>query len=78
MSRITEAQARIAHHVAMGHTNGDIAGLTGLSERTVKNHLNAIYKNSGVVNRNELIQAYRSGTLGVDHAQTDERYRRIP
>lgn len=64
-AKITPAQARIAHHVSMGHTNADVAGLTGLSESTVKNHLNSIYKHSGAVNREELIEAYRTGRLGM-------------
>jgi DNA-binding CsgD family transcriptional regulator len=74
MVRITGAQARIAHHVSMGHTNSDVAAITGLSERTVKNHLNAIYKHAGVVNRNELIQAYRTGRLGVEDAHGEQHH----
>jgi hypothetical protein len=59
MVRITGAQARIAHHVSMGHTNSDVA---------------AIYKHAGVVNRNELIQAYRTGRLGVEDAHGEQHH----
>lgn len=65
--KITKAQAQVAHLVGQGHSNPQIADILRLSESTVKNHLNAIYKHGGVVNRNELIHACNTGRLGTRH-----------
>jgi DNA-binding CsgD family transcriptional regulator len=62
---ITKAQAAVAHLVGQGYSNPQIAGILQLSESTVKNHLNSIYKQGGVVNRNELVAACKTGRLGT-------------
>ncbi|HEY7419343.1 MAG TPA: helix-turn-helix transcriptional regulator [Ktedonobacteraceae bacterium] len=61
--RMTPAQWRIALMVAAGQSNPDIARVLGLSESTVKNHLNAIYGGGVVVNREELINYCRTGKV---------------
>jgi DNA-binding CsgD family transcriptional regulator len=60
---MTPAQMKIALMVASGLSNPDIARMLGLSESTVKNHLNAIYGGGTVVNRQELINYCRTGKV---------------
>jgi DNA-binding CsgD family transcriptional regulator len=64
---ITPAQAKVAHLVGAGLTNPEIARTLGIAGMTVKNHLNAIYGQGGVVTRNELIRACHTETLGIRH-----------
>ena len=49
--RLTKRQAEIAQWIAEGKSNGDIAGILGLSLQTVKNHVSAILERLGVENR---------------------------
>jgi DNA-binding NarL/FixJ family response regulator len=49
--------------IAQGHSNGDIARLLVLSEKTVKNHVNRIYAKLGVQNRAAAV-AHWLGTAG--------------
>lgn len=63
MRDLTPGQARILPLVHAGFTNGQIAGTLGISEKTVKNHLTAIYKRTWPVNRNELRKACEEGTV---------------
>ena len=62
---MTEAQARVAQLVAAGLSNPQVAQQLRIAESTVKNHLNAIYGQGVVVNRNELINYCRTG--GAEH-----------
>lgn len=62
--KLTEAQSRVATLVLAGCTNAQIARLLGIERKTVKNHLNAIYRESGAANRHELKYACANGTLG--------------
>lgn len=59
--------------VAQGYSNPQAARMLGITESTLKNHLNAIYKGGGVVNRRELVDACRNGNLGV--RRNDDPYR---
>lgn len=61
LPRLTRAQARVATLVAAGYTNQQIADLTGSARSTVKNHINAIYRQGKVVNRTELTYVIREG-----------------
>lgn len=50
---LTATEHQVALLVKGGLTNPEVARFLGCTEKTVKNHLNAIYK-KGVANRNEL------------------------
>ena len=55
-ARETEVMALIAG----GHTNGEIAALLFLAEKTVKNHVRRIYSKLGVPNRPAAIAHWQS------------------
>jgi DNA-binding NarL/FixJ family response regulator len=58
---LTYAQSRVATLVAAGYSNREIAATTGTTLSTVKNHLNAIYRQGKVVNRQELTHVITQG-----------------
>jgi DNA-binding NarL/FixJ family response regulator len=49
---LTQREAEVLLWVAQGKSNGDIAGILGLSEFTVKRHMAGIFSTLGVENRN--------------------------
>jgi len=51
---LSEREHTIALHVAQGEANGKIAAALGISERTVKAHLTAIFEKLGVADRLQL------------------------
>lgn len=57
---LTAREAEIATQVAAGHSNKVIAADNGISERTVKVHLNSIFRKTGVRNRVQLALAVNS------------------
>jgi len=44
--------------IAGGHSNGEIAGLLVLAEKTVKNHVNRIYAKLGADSRTAAIERW--------------------
>ncbi len=50
---LTKRQTEILHLIATGQTDGEIAGVLGISRRTVEKHLEHIYQALGVSNRVE-------------------------
>ncbi len=58
---LTPAQSTVIVLAATGMSNQQIAQHLGITVSTVKNHLNQVYKRSGMVNRHELQSAYRDG-----------------
>jgi DNA-binding NarL/FixJ family response regulator len=54
---LTPRELAIARQVADGHSNKVIAIDSGISERTVKAHLNAIFRKTGIRNRVQLALA---------------------
>ncbi|MFO0710308.1 MAG: helix-turn-helix transcriptional regulator [Sandaracinus sp.] len=54
--RLTPRQREIAEHVAMGHTNAEIARAMGISANTLRNHLAAIFARVGASNRADLVR----------------------
>jgi DNA-binding NarL/FixJ family response regulator len=61
---LTPRQSAVIILAAAGQTNTQIAQTLGITEKTVKNHLNQVYKRSGAENRNELKSAYGSSPTG--------------
>lgn len=49
---LTNREAEVLLWVAQGKSNGDIAGILGMSEKTVKQHMGNIFGKLGVENRN--------------------------
>ncbi len=56
--RLTQRQVEIMELIASGRSNADIAGRLGLSTKTVKNHINAIYAVLQVRNRTEAMSRW--------------------
>jgi DNA-binding CsgD family transcriptional regulator len=54
--RLTPRQRQIVEHVALGHTNAEIATAMGLSPNTLRNHLAAIFTRVGASNRADLVR----------------------
>lgn len=54
LDRLTDRETDIARQVAAGISNKVIAADSGISERTVKAHLNAIFRKTGITNRVQL------------------------
>ncbi|RZV48239.1 MAG: response regulator transcription factor, partial [Pseudomonadales bacterium] len=57
LGQLTAREAGIAKQVAAGHSNKVIAADSGISERTVKAHLNSIFRKTGIRNRVQLALA---------------------
>ena len=56
-SRLTSREQQIAQQVAAGLSNKVIAADAGITERTVKAHLNSIFRKTGIRNRVQLALA---------------------
>ncbi|MBX6385752.1 MAG: response regulator transcription factor [Microbispora sp.] len=77
---LSKREAEVMELIATGHSNGEIARLLFLSEKTVKNHVNRIYAKLGVESRMSAICRWRGepapgtpsasgGASGEDGAQ---------
>ena len=53
-SALTPRESEVAEMAAKGASNQEIAASCGISERTVKAHLSAIFEKLGVVDRLQL------------------------
>ncbi|MFO0685970.1 MAG: helix-turn-helix transcriptional regulator [Sandaracinus sp.] len=54
--RLTARQREIVEHVALGHTNAEIAEALSLSPNTLRNHLATIFAKLGASNRAEVVR----------------------
>lgn len=54
--RLTRRQREIVEHVALGHTNAQIAEALGLSPNTLRNHLAAIFATLDASNRADVVR----------------------
>ena len=62
---LTERQAEVLRHLCRGLSNKEISRALGLSEKTTKAHITAIFKTLGVVNRTQAVTAARrAGMVG--------------
>ena len=65
LATLSSREMEIAQWVKMGKTNSDIAGLSGLSENTVKHHLTSIFGKLGVETRVQLVQRLAQHEAGL-------------
>lgn len=65
---LTAREKEISTQVGAGRSNKAIANDLGISERTVKSHLNAIFRKTGIHNRVQLALAF-----GTADAATEQR-----
>lgn len=49
---LTQREAEVLLWVAQGKSNADVAGILGMSEKTVKQHMGSIFSKLGLENRN--------------------------
>jgi DNA-binding NarL/FixJ family response regulator len=71
LSQLTERQQHVLAGVAAGQSNKQVARALGLSERTVKFHLECAYLRLGVANRAEaVVRALRQGLIRIPVAGT--------
>jgi DNA-binding CsgD family transcriptional regulator len=64
---LTPTEDRIAHLIAEGHSNPEVAAALLISRRTVENHLSRIYRKLGIGSRADLVRILASRTR---HAPT--------
>jgi len=62
---LTERQRGLIELMAQGFRNGQIAAALGLSERTVRNHVSAIFDKLSVENRSQAIVRLRESGFGA-------------
>lgn len=54
--RLTARQREVVEHVALGHTNAEIAAALGCSPNTVRNQLVSVMKRLGAANRADVVR----------------------
>ncbi len=64
--RLTERQTDVLRHLSRGLSNKEISRALGLSEKTTKSHITAIFKVLGVVNRTQAAAAARRAGIVTD------------
>jgi two-component system, NarL family, nitrate/nitrite response regulator NarL len=62
-ARLTERQIDVLRLLCDGHSNKAIGGMLGLSDKTVKAHVTAIFKTLNVVNRTQAAAAAKQAAL---------------
>jgi len=67
LDALTPREAEILDCVASGLSNREVAALLRISEKTVRNHLTAIFTKLGVVSRAQAIVSAREAGLGRNH-----------
>lgn len=65
LARLTDREREVADRVSQGLSNKVIAAEAGITERTVKAHLNAIYRKTGVRSRVQLALVLRQSQEAV-------------
>ena len=58
---LSSREAQIMSLIAKGHSNGEIAAMLVLAEKTVKNHVNRIYAKLGAGSRAAAITCWTDG-----------------
>jgi len=63
---VTKSELRVLASLVQGHSNKQIAEEIFVSEKTVKNHLNHLFKKLGVKNRTEaVVKAIERGLVSM-------------
>jgi two-component system NarL family response regulator len=63
---LTQREREIVHHVALGLRNSEVAERLGITEVTVKSHLNNVFQKLGLRDRVQLtLYAVRAGIVAV-------------
>jgi DNA-binding NarL/FixJ family response regulator len=65
LPNLSRRECEILYYVAQAQSNKEIAGILNISDKTVKNHLNAIYSKLNIHNRLQLINRILSVTASV-------------
>jgi DNA-binding NarL/FixJ family response regulator len=66
LAELTARQRQILDAIARGLTNPQIAGLFGIIEKTVRNHITTIFAKLGAQHRSQAIVIARKAGLGRD------------
>jgi len=67
---LTQREREIVRHVALGLRNAEVGGRLGITEVTVKTHLNNVFQKLGIRDRVELTHyAIRAGIVGVSETR---------
>ena len=66
VQRLTERERDVLHQIARGLDNHEVAAALGLSEKTVRNHVSAIFAKLDFTSRNRAIVWARDAGLGRD------------
>ena len=67
---LTQREREIVRHVALGQRNAEVAEQLGITEVTVKTHLNNVFQKLGIRDRVELTHyAIRAGLVGVSECR---------
>lgn len=64
LRRLSKREREVARLVAAGRCNKDIASTLRISLGTVKDHVHAVLKKSGLSSRLEIASAFIGGTMG--------------
>lgn len=60
MMRLTGQEKRVFELVGRGHSNREVATITGLTEKTVRNYLTRVFDKLGLRRRSEFVALYMS------------------
>lgn len=58
--QLSAREAQVIELIVAGHTNGRIAEMLFVAEKTVKNHVNRIYGKLGAVSRSDAIARWQA------------------
>jgi len=66
LDALSVREREILDYIARGMINADIARVTGISEKTVRNHITTIFSKLAVEHRSQAIVLARKAGLGRD------------
>jgi DNA-binding NarL/FixJ family response regulator len=69
--QLSQREAEVMDHIARGLSNSDVARMLGLSEKTVKNHINRIFAKLQVTTRAKAIVLWLGGCVVMTGERSD-------